>query len=108
MNSNVTGSLMVPSHYLHILQGRVANMISSKIVESLEVEVLNCDNCGIEMVQENYALTSYPPQYVYKCPMCNSQHITTELFPRIAYNLTDASSHIRKTFTYKINTQDLF
>ena len=72
------------------------------MIKSKEVKVyqdrLYCDECGEEMEFTGMALTSYPMQYPHVCPKCGKRHTTTELYPKIRYEvIEETSTKIEKT-----------
>ena len=46
---------------------------------------LYCDKCGTEMETSPVVLTTYPPQYQYKCPKCGECTVSTNSYPYIEY-----------------------
>ena len=48
---------------------------------------LYCDDCNVKMeLQQNKINTQvYPIEYIYKCPNCNKEIISTSKFDQIEY-----------------------
>lgn len=44
---------------------------------------LLCDDCGKEMVKENFVCLSDPPLYSYKCPKCGKVITSYKNYPYI-------------------------
>lgn len=44
-----------------------------------------CKKCGRELTQNEYILTSDPPQYSYHCNNCNISFYSREQFPEVMY-----------------------
>ena len=40
-----------------------------------------CDYCDIELKDTGIVLTSYPPQYPYRCPQCGREYCFNESYP---------------------------
>lgn len=36
------------------------------------------ENCEGELIKSNRMLLSYPVQYQYKCPLCNTRYLRTD------------------------------
>ena len=50
---------------------------------------LYCNKCGEEMKDTNIVLSSYPPQYQYICPKCNSKINSINKYPEIIYDVIE-------------------
>lgn len=50
-------------------------MLKKRIVKRLVVHQVVCDKCGKEMVCAQ-VLASYPPQYCYCCPTCETGEVS--------------------------------
>lgn len=44
-------------------------------------EDLTCDNCNETMISRNVILLSYPPQYQYYCPKCDTTETSLTMYP---------------------------
>lgn len=51
-------------------------------IRSIVIEKLLCDTCGTEMQLDPVVLTTFPPQYQYKCPKCQITIINDKVYPK--------------------------
>ena len=49
------------------------------------VHTLECDRCKVEMVQDQFILTTLPVQYTYHCPACGDSIQTFTSYPYVKY-----------------------
>ena len=55
-------------------------MIKKAAVTKVYQINLYCDKCGKRMEREDFALTSMPPQFLYKC-ICGHTETSTTVYP---------------------------
>ena len=51
------------------------------------INLLICDDCKHEMVEEEYDFLSNPIKYIYKCPKCGKTKETTKSYPEMFQTL---------------------
>ena len=59
-------------------------MIKETKIEEIYLQNIVCDKCG-EIMQSTEVLTSYPPQYVYRCKKCENKIVSFESFPKYRF-----------------------
>ncbi len=67
--------------------------ISKKEVKTF-VSYIHCDVCGKEMEFTGETLLTYPPIYVYKCPICGAVSHMKSHYPLVEYEII--SDEIKK------------
>ena len=61
-------------------------------IKNVLVDRLLCDKCGEPMKWDGVAYTTYPPQYPYSYPNCNSQEVTVnKTYPIYYLELSDGT-----------------
>lgn len=50
-------------------------------IERVVIERLLCDKCGTQMKSEPITLTTFPPQFPYKCPKCGYTTTAPGVYP---------------------------
>ncbi|WP_345806642.1 hypothetical protein [Bacillus pumilus] len=65
-------------------------MVRSQRVNAIR-ETLHCEECdeAPELVFSNMMLTSNPPQYPFKCPLCMKEVYMETSYPRTRYESVD-------------------
>lgn len=63
-------------------------MLKRREVKTYKVDLI-CDECGTPMEFTGVVLTSYPGQYVHKCPNCGRTESPACVYPITEYEYID-------------------
>lgn len=44
-----------------------------------------CEKCDVELALDNKQLLAEPAKFIYKCPVCDGTHTSTDMYPYVTF-----------------------